>query len=224
MKLTQLSLYAAVLGLAFLGGCATKAPPYDYTAFGRAKPATLLVMPPVNESPEVNATSGVWSHATLPLAEAGYYVLPVTLVDETFRQNGVITASDAQEIPLAKLREFFGADAAVYLKIKKYGTSYAVLSSETRVEVEGRIVDLRSGELLWQGTAVATSAEEQQQSQGGLVGLLVTAIVKQIIGTATDASYRYAGIANQRLLGAPRYNGVLPGPRSPNYGKPPVVQ
>ena len=224
MKLTRTPIFAAGLGLAILGGCATKAPPYDYAAFMKAKPATLLVMPPVNESPEVNATSGVWSHATLPLSEAGYYVLPVTLVDETFRQNGVFSANDAQDIPSAKLREFFGADAAVYMKIKKYGTSYAVLASETRVEVEARIVDLRSGELLWQGKAVATSAEEQQQSQGGLVGLLVTAIVKQIIGTATDASYKYAGVANQRLLGAPRYNGVLPGPRSPNYGKPPVAQ
>jgi hypothetical protein len=222
MKLIRISLCAAVL--AFLGGCATKAPPYDYAAFMKAKPATLLVLPPVNESPEINATSGVWSHATLPLAEAGYYVLPITLVDETFRQNGVATANDAQDIPATKLRDFFGADAAVYMKIKKYGTSYAVLASETRVEVEARIVDLRSGELLWQGRAVATSAEEQQQSQGGLVGLLVTAIVKQIVGTATDASYRYAGVADQRLLGSPRYNGVLPGPRSPNYGKPPAAQ
>jgi len=224
MKPTRVALWAAVLALSFLGGCATKAPPYDYAAFMRAKPATLLVMPPVNESPEINATSGVWAHATLPLAEAGYYVLPVTLVDETFRQNGVTSANDAQEISPKKLREFFGADAAVYMKVKKYGTSYAVLASETRVEVEARIIDLRSGELLWQGVAVATSAEEQQQSQGGIVGLLVTAIVKQIVGTATDASYRYAGIANQRLLGASRYNGVLPGPRSPNYGKPPAVQ
>jgi len=224
MKLIRVSLYAAILGLAFLGGCATKAPPYDYTAFMKAKPATLLVMPPVNESPEVNATSGVWSHATRPLAEAGYYVLPVTLVDETFRQNGVITANDAQDIPVTKLREFFGADAAVYMKVKKYGTSYSVIASETRVEVEARIVDLRSGDLLWQGKAVATSAEQQQQSGGNLVGLLVTAIVKQIIGTATDASYQYAGIANQRMLGAPRYNGVLPGPRSPDYGKPPAPQ
>ena len=223
MKLTRVSICAGVLGAAFLGGCATKAPPYDYTEFMKAKPATLLVLPPVNESPEIAATSGVWSHATLPLAEAGYYVLPVTLVDETFRQNGVTTADDAQGIPLPKLREFFGADAAVYMRVKKYGTSYAVISSETRVEVEGRIVDLRTGALLWQGKAVATSAEQQQQSQGGLVGLLVTAIVKQIIGTATDESYRYAAIADQRMLGKQQYNGVLPGPRSPNYGKPPAT-
>ncbi|MCW7537480.1 DUF799 domain-containing protein [Aquabacterium sp. A7-Y] len=223
MKPTPLSLCAALLGAALLGGCATQ-PPYDYSAFMKAKPATLLVMPPVNGSPDVKASPSVWSHATQPLSEAGYYVLPVTLVDETFRQNGVTTPNDAQDIPYPKLRDFFGADAAVYLKVNQYGTSYAVLSSETRVEVEGRIIDLRSGELLWQGKAFATSAEQQQQSQGGLVGLLVTAVVKQIIGTVTDEAYKYAGIANQRMLGAPRYNGVLPGPRSPYYGQPPVTK
>jgi hypothetical protein len=214
------TLAALALCLALLGGCATPPPARDYSAFIKAKPATLLVMPPVNESPDVKATPGVWSHATRPLAEAGYYVLPVTLVDETFRQNGITTATDAQDIPVAKLREFFGADAAVYIKVKKYGTSYAVITSETRVEVEGKVVDLRSGELLWEGKAFATSAEQQQQSQGGLIGLLAAAIVNQVIGTATDAAYRYGGIANARLLGAPLYNGILPGPRSPMAGKP----
>ena len=219
MMTTRISLYAAVLSFSLLGGCATKAPPFDYSAFIRAKPVTLLVMPPVNESPEITATPGVWAHATRPLAEDGYYVLPVSLVDETFRQNGVSNANDAQEISVAKLRDFFGADAAVYLKVRRYGTSYAVVSSETRVEVEGRIIDLRSGELLWQGAASASSSEQQQQAQGGLIGLLATALINQIVGTASDASYKYAGIADQRMLGSPRYNGVLPGPRSPLYGQ-----
>ena len=220
MNKSRSFLIASIVGASFLSGCATKAPAYDYAAFNKAKPVTLLVMPPLNESPEVNATPGAWSHATLPLAEAGYYVLPVALVDETFRQNGVTSATDAQGIPFAKLREVFGADAAVYMKVRKYGTTYFVIGSETRVEVEARIVDLRSGLLLWEGKATATSAEEQQQTSGGLVGLLVLAVVKQIVGTATDASYRYAGIANQRMLGVPRYNGIPPGPRSPIYGKP----
>ncbi len=224
MRTTWLRLYAMIAGLVILGGCATKVPPYDYSAFAKAKPATLLVMPPLNESPEVKATSSVWSHATRPLAEAGYYVLPVTLVDETFKQNGVSTAAEAQDIPYPKLRDYFGADAAVYLKVKKYGTTYMLVTSETRVEIEGRIVDLRTGNLLWQGKAVASSAEQGQQAQGGLVGILVTALVKQIVGTATDAAYNYGGIASMRLMGAPRYNGLLPGPRSPLHGQPPPTQ
>ena len=221
----SLSLLAAfsLAGVVALSGCATPPAPYDYSAFQRAKPASLLVLPPLNDSPEIKATPGVWAHATRPLAEAGYYVLPITLVDETFRQNGLSTAADIQQVAPQRLREFFGADAAVYMRVTQYGTSFKVVSSETRVEVDCRVVDLRSGELLWQGKAVASSAEQQQQTQGGLVGLLVAAVVKQIINSATDATFNYAAIANQRLLGAPRVNGVLPGPRSPLYGQPPMT-
>lgn len=228
MKLTRVgsrsAASAAVIALALvMVGCATPPPPYDYTAFINSKPASLLVLPPLNDSPDVKASPSVWAHATRPLSEAGYYVLPVTLVDETFRQNGLSIATDVQELPAQKLREFFGADAALYMRIKSYGTKYAVVTSETRVEVEGRIVDLRNGVLLWEGKAFASSAEQQQQAQGGLVGLLVTALVKQVVGTATDAAFGYAATADARLLGAPRPNGVLPGPRSPLYGQPPLT-
>lgn len=215
---TRTFLMSAVLGALLMSGCATKPPPYDYTAFNQAKPTTLLVMPPLNDSPDVKATPSLWSNATKPLAEAGYYVLPVTLVDETLRQNGVETAADAHSIAANKLRDYFGADAAVYIKVARYGSTYAVVMSETVVEVNAKIVDLRSGALLWEGTARASSAE-QQQSQGGVAALLVAALVQQILSSATDAAHNYAGIASERLFAAPRYNGVLPGPRSPLYGK-----
>jgi hypothetical protein len=213
-------LAAWVLGalvLAQATGCAT-VPPYDYSAYQRNRPASLLVLPPTNETPEVLATYGVLSQVTMPLAEAGYYVTPVSLMDETFRQNGVTQPHDIHALPAAKLREIFGADAAVYITVRRYGTSYAVLSSETTVTVEGRIVDLRSGDLLWKGAASASSRESDSSNQAGLVGLLVKAVVNQIVGTVSDASFRYAGMASQRLL-SPRPNGVLYGPRSPNYQK-----
>ena len=211
-------LAVAALALAALSGCKTPPPPYDYTAFRQAHPATLLVLPPINDSSDVKGSPGVWANATLPLSEAGYYVLPVTLVDATLKENGVTTAHDAQELPAAKLREVFGADAAVYLKVTHYGTTYHVIGSETRVDASARIVDLRTGTLLWQGSAFATSGEGGS-NQGGLAGLLVAAIVKQIIASASDASFNYAAMADGRLLGAPRVNGVLPGPRSPLYGQ-----
>jgi hypothetical protein len=221
MKSRYLFAFLASTLATTLAGCAAKPAPYDYTAFMQAKPATLLVLPPISEAPDVQATPGTWAQATKPLAEAGYYVLPVALVDETFKQNGVNTADEAQGIPFKKLYDFFGADAAVYLKVVKYGTTYKFVMSETRVEVEGRIVDLRSGQLLWEGKAFASSAEQQQQAQGGLVGLLVTALVQQIAGTATDAAFSYAAIANERMLGSPLYNGILAGPRSPLHGQIP---
>jgi hypothetical protein len=199
--------------LAALTGCATPPPPYDYTAFRASRPASLLVLPPLNDTPDIKATPGVYATATLPLAEAGYYVLPVAVVDETFRQNGLSTPNEIAEIPLAKLREIFGADAAVYIKVSQYGSSYKVVTAETRVTVAARIVDLRNGAQLWAGAATASSAEQNNNNQGGLVGLLVKAVIEQMVASVSDRSFDFAAIANQRLLGL-RPNGVLPGPRA----------
>ena len=203
--------------VATLGACAT-ATPYDYTAYKLNRPVSMLVLPPLNETPEVVATYGVLSQVTLPLAEAGYYVVPVSLMDETFRQNGLNNPAEIHDVSPQKLREIYGADAAVYIKITQYGTSYAIVASDTRVTVQARIVDLRTGDLLWQGSASAASSENKSSNQGGLVGLLVQAIVTQIVETAADTSIVYAGIASQRLL-SPKPNGILYGPRSPNYQK-----
>lgn len=202
----------AVAVLAALTACAAPSKPYDYTAFKEAKPASLLVLPPVNDTPDVNATYGVLSNLSMPLGEAGYYVLPVSLVDETLRTNGITTPSDAQAIDTAKLRQIFGADAALYVGVKQYGSVYKVLSSETVVEVQAKLVDLRTGTLLWEGKASASSAEQNNNSQGGLVGLLVKAVVDQIAANLTDRSYDIAGLAGNRLVHAP--NGLLPGPRA----------
>lgn len=212
LRLAALSLAAV------LAGCATQQhSSIDYSALRAAKPATMLVLPPLNDSPDVKATATVWAHATRPLAEAGYYVLPVTLVNETFRQNGVTTSHDAHQIPYAKLHEYFGADAGVYIKVKRYGTSYAVISTQTRVDVEAEVVDLRTGQSLWKGSAFSTSGE--QSSGGSVAAILVSALVSQVVSTTTDAAANHAVIANARLFSPLRRDGLLPGPRSPQYGQ-----
>lgn len=208
---------AALFALTLLAGCAPQKT-VDYSAFKQSRPKSILVVPPLNESPDVKASYGMLSQITYPLAEAGYYVLPVALVDETFRQNGVSSAGDIHQLPANKLREIFGADAALYVTVTEYGTSYMVLSSASIVTASARLVDLRSGTTLWTGTATASS-EEGSQNNGGLVGMLITAAVKQIISSAQDdASYPVAGITGVRLLSAGHNGGLLYGPRSPKYG------
>ena len=209
----------AVLALsAWLAGCATQQT-RDYSAYRAAKPASILVLPPVNDAPEVQASASVLSQATLPLAEAGYYVIPVTLMSETFKQNGLEIAGDIHEVAPAKLKEIFGSDAALYLRVTKSGTTYQVIQSTTIVSVEARLVDLRTGDSLWDGRATASNQEGGNNSGGGLIGMLVTALVNQIISSATDASHPVAGLATNRLLAAGGPNGLLYGPRSPLYGK-----
>ena len=212
----RVALASCAAASLLLAGCAAPQP-YDYTALRQSKPQSILVMPPLNQTPEVTAQAGVLSRATLPLAESGYYVLPVAVTEETFRQNGIISAQDAQELPVAKLREIFGADAALYLDVRQYGSVYAVIKSETKVTLIARLVDLRTGDQLWTGEATASSAEGKS-TNGGLAGMLVSALIDQIVDSLSDRSVQIAEIANGRLLYAGRPGGLLHGPRSPRYG------
>ena len=123
-----------------------------------------------------------------------------------------------QGVPPAKLHDIFGADAALYITISEYGTQYMLISSNTAVTASAKLVDLRTGTTLWTGSARASS-EEGNNNSGGLVGMLVTAVVKQIMNNVTDASHNVAGITSTRLLSAGTPNGLLFGPRSPLYGK-----
>jgi hypothetical protein len=217
MNALSLKIAAALFAGTLLAGC-VQPRTIDYSAFKESKPRSILVLPPVNESPDVKATYSLYSQVTYPLAESGYYVLPVALVDETFRNNGLTNANDIQQTSPSKLREIFGADAAMYITVKQYGTSYIVISSQTIVSVTAKLVDLRTGAALWTGTASASSDEGNNNSGGGLIGMLVTAAVKQIINSATDAGHPVAGVASSRLLSAGQPAGMLYGPRSPKYG------
>ncbi|WP_166838121.1 DUF799 domain-containing protein [Rheinheimera pleomorphica] len=203
-----------------LTGCVSAPPAHDYTAFRNADPHSVLVLPPINNSVEVIAPYSLMSQVSQPIAESGYYVFPVALVNQTFRSNGLTEAADIHAVPFQKVHEIFGADTGLYMTIEEYGTSYVVLSSETVVKVSATLVDLRSGVVLWQDTASASSAEQRGNGGGGLVGMLVEAALNQIIETVTDRGFDIAAISANRLLFVEDHNGLLYGPRSPKYGQP----
>jgi hypothetical protein len=218
MAVRLLTLFGIISLLALATGCTTPTRSLDYSAFKASQPRSIVVLPPLNESPDADATYGMLSQVTAPLAEAGYYVFPVALVDETFRQNGLTLAGDIHGVPVDKLRQIFGADAALYITVSQYGGKYTVLDSAAVVTADAKLVDLKTGQTLWTGEASASSKERHDIWVGGVVGMLVTAAVKQIINSATDQSHDVAGITATRLLSAGQPDGLLYGPRSPRYG------
>jgi hypothetical protein len=201
-------------------GCVSMPSAFDYSEFRNSDPRSILILPPTNQSTEVIAPFSVMAQMSAPIAESGFYVFPVALVNQTFQNNGLTVANDIQAVPVAKLYEIFGADAALYIDIQEYGTSYVVISSDTVVTVTAKLVDLKTGNLIWQGASSASSAESRGNSGGGLVGILVEAAVSQIIETVNDTGFNISAIASNRLLSSETHNGLLHGPRSPKYGQP----
>lgn len=203
----------AMLGL-FLVGC-VNVPPYDYTSYRQHRPRSILVLPPLNESTAVQGTYGYLSTVTLPLAEMGYYVYPVAVVDQFLKENGMPTAGEMHQVPLQKVNEIIGADAVLYLTVQEYGSKYQVINSATIVRARAKMVDVKTGTTLWEGAGMA---QENSGGSGSLIGDLVAAAITQAINAGTDKAHEVSRKANVNLF-MTRGHGLLFGPRHAEFGK-----
>lgn len=197
-----------------LGSACASPEPYDYGRFLAHYPRSILVIPPLDNTVEVDATYSYLATVTRPLAERGYYVFPVGVVDRILRDNGLLGPAEMQTAPLSKLYEIFGADAVLYTSLEAWGTSYQVLNSSTQVTVNARLVDARTGTEIWSGSQTA-----RQNSGGGSLGeMLAGALVNQIATSISDPSADVARQANYMLFHN-EHHGLLLGHRHREFGE-----
>ncbi|MBI3767874.1 MAG: DUF799 family lipoprotein [Deltaproteobacteria bacterium] len=190
-------------------GCAA-ARKDTYGAFYAHQPRSIVIVPVMNESPEINAPSVFMSTVSAPLAERGYYVFPVYLVDALLRDLGLPEAGLVHQLPVGRFYDLFGADAVLFVTIRDWSTKYIVLTSTVTVEMEYVLRDTRSGVQLW------ARSQRVAHSSGGsnLIDAAVQAAVNALL---TD--YRpLAREANFAVFASP--GGGLPaGPYHPEYGQ-----
>lgn len=156
----SLRVSGALLGAALLlSGCALNGKPYNYAAFQAHPPTSILVLPPVNHSANAKAPGLFLSTITKPLAEQGYYVFPVWLVDDYLRAHGGTGtgtgtgtgSAPSTTIPLSQLQSTFAPDAVLYTTIHHWAPTYRLSGPALRVALSCRLVDASSGALLWRG-------------------------------------------------------------------------
>ena len=204
---------AALLAALLTVGCVAT-DPYDYGPLLDHMPASILVLPPLNESPEAEVAPVFLSTITRPLGERGYYVFPVALVERIMRENGLPTAYEMHAVSLGKLDEVFGPDAVLYITVRDWGTSYELIASNTRVTLDARLVDVDTGQQIWTGTA--TAVRSSNDGQGDLLDALVGAMVNQVIATALDPTPEVSRQASVLLVNDAR-DGLLEGPFHPGH-------
>src|SRR5260221_5648293 len=85
-----------------MAGCASPKP-YDYTNYREHPPRSILVLPPLNNSTDVKGTYSYLSTVTYPIAERGYYVFPVAVVDQFLNENGMPTPGVMQQETFKKV-------------------------------------------------------------------------------------------------------------------------
>lgn len=207
------AVLAIVLMLMVLVGCETT--PTNYSLYLNHMPTSILVLPPVNNTAEVKASDAFLSTVSETLAECGYYVFPVAVVDRMMKENGVPTPGDMHAVPPAKLREIFGADAVMYITIRQWTTTYVVLDSTTSVTMHYRLLDLASEKTIWHRQQTINQSSNQGNS-GGLIGMAVAAATHAILSAALELERSLAQKANQTAFNV-QDHGLLRGPRHPEH-------
>jgi len=198
----------------FLGcGAATPQPTKGslYPKMYEEKPRSLLILPPMNESTDAEAKDYYMTTVEMPYALMGYYTFPVEMVGDIMKQEGIYDTELLYEMPLDKFAEYFGADAILFTRIKKWDVSYMVVASKLTVAIESKIVSTKTSEVLWSYNGHIVVDLGGGNNSGDLAALIINAVATAI-NTASADYVKYARQVNARMMYA------LPaGPYHPLY-------
>lgn len=207
--ISQKNLFLGILALVLVG-CVT---PKDYEAFRAARPRSILVLPPKNNSTDIRGTYSFLSTVTSPIAEKGFYVFPVAVVDQMMKENGLPSANEMHEVSLKKIKEIINPDAVLYITLEQYGTKFVLVQSQTTVVATGRLVSASSGAVLWEGQVAKVISSSD--GGGSIAGMLVGAMVNQAVNSSIDYAHDVSVVASQELF-MTEGQGLLNGPYKPD--------
>ena len=137
------------LSLLALTGCVTQPAKKDLSAFTAAAPRSILVVPVVNKSLDVDAPNYVLSTLPVPIAEKGYYVFPVNTTKVVLEQEGFYEGERIHEQPASTLAKLFGSDAVLYVTINRWDAQFALITTTVTVDFSYRLVSKNDVEI-WQ--------------------------------------------------------------------------
>jgi hypothetical protein len=217
MNRKPVAVFVSILALLAVSGCAT-APKKDFTAFQAENPRSVLVIPVVNKTVEVNAADYFLSTLSIPLAERGYYVFPVDVVKHLLENDGLADSAMVHGADTMKLCNLFGADSVLYASIERWDAQYLVLTTQVTVAFDYTIKGCKTGDVLWNQKQTMVYAPQNQNTGSPIANLVVMAISAAM----TRAAPNYMPLARQANGMAFKYPegpGFPAGPYHPDHLK-----
>lgn len=191
----------SILLFTFIGCVPKQMTKYDFAPqMYIERPLSILVLPPINKSTASDAKDYYLTTIAEPLTIAGYYVYPIEVLNDVFKQEGLSDTESMLNVPPQKFREFFGTDAVMYVTILKWNTSYFITAASVSVQIECEIKSSKTGSTLWYyNEEVEVNTTGDSGNAAGLTGLLIQAATTAI-NTALQDYIPIAKLVNKRIL------------------------
>ena len=187
MKLNLISISTAII---FLGSCSSMSnlkKSEAYKGFYSEEPTTVLLMPPINRSTNVEAKEFFHSTLHTPLADKGFYVIPPFLSMEILRKESAYDSENFLNTSLSKFGEVFGADMALFTIIHRWDKGF----SSVKVEVEYLIKSCKTNELIYTRRGTINYNTMTSSGAGGAFG----AIANLALTAVKTLSTKYVDVA-----------------------------
>jgi len=112
-------------------------------------PKVIAVLPLSNQSLKYNAPIKCREIFYEELAEKGYYLLPLEMIDSALKELGVDSGNKIDLYTPQKYGEVLGADTLIYGNVREFNTKYLVAYASVTVSLEFKMVEASTGKVLW---------------------------------------------------------------------------
>ena len=179
----------------------------QYAKMYEEKPITLLVMPPINNSTNVEAKDLLYTSISRPLVEAGYYVISPLLAMDVLKAESAYDSELFFDAPLTTFQNYFGADAVVFSVIDKWAKKGTGIETKIRYVIKSA----HTNEILFDRSCDLYLDLSVESDSKGWLGALVD-LAASAINTAVTDHINAARKANYYIL-----RDIPRGKYSPDY-------
>jgi len=210
-------LLSSFIGVVLLSGCVSTKnllPKSEaYKGFYEEKPVTVLIMPPINQTANVDAKELFHTTLCMPVSNVGYYVIPPFLSMEILKRESAYDSELFLDAPLTKFGELFGADLVLFTIIHKWDKTKII--GKISVEIEYIFKSVKTNEIVYQRKGEISVNPLNIGAVWNPVGLIASAATtayQAIQNARTDNTYVGSVCSNLTLFDLPA------GPYSPLNG------
>ncbi len=195
------SIHAIILSVVLLSltGCVTQPTKVDQSALLAAAPRSILVVPTINRSLDVDAPNYVLAALPIPIAEKGYYVFPVNTTKFVLEQEGFYEGERIHQQPPESLAKLFGSDAILYVAIKQWDAKFAVFTTIVTVDFDYRLVS-KNGEELWRDNKRMQYQPQNNNNAASPMAALLTSVINAAVARAAPNYMPLTQQANQEVF------------------------
>ena len=154
----------------------------QYAKMYEEKPITLLVMPPINNSTNVEAKDLLYTSISRPLVEAGYYVISPLLAMDVLKAESAYDSEMFFDAPLTTFQTYFGADAVVFSVIDTWAKKGMGIQTKIRYVIKSAYTN----EILFDRSCDLYLDLSIDSGANGVLGALVDLAASAINTAATD--------------------------------------